>query len=388
MTELVAERFSGYLRLRTFLVRGEPVEVLSGPGHDVAIVIGFRWTQDGLRFAVKTGDTRPARVLRGRPYVKDGLIGGRFDHPGQSLEALARAEASEEAGLLVVGEPRRLGGPVPTMPSWSTEADFPVLAEVTLDGLPTGDGGGLERPDLLGLRWLSAGEVLSAIRRGDLGEVARARVAYGRAFEALGLAPAAVEPPPRPPSKAGPDGAVVTPKRVVELAGRGRLLDADVRHTVGGRPDGPSFPMQIFDNLEDEIEILPLAMVEGQPWVCLSRSPSPVLEVKLAVASEVRSPDPTPSEPWAGLESRAAPGTEDLEAARLAQSHGLGPPLRLWSGEASPGQSTLVEHGYVAECEKDRPGLVPAAEALARAREEGASARTEALLLDVLSVRE
>lgn len=421
--------FEGYLRMRRFDRPSGPVEVLSGPGHDVVVVTCYVRGPDGRpRFVVKTGDTRPARVLRGRPYVKHGLVAGRLDHAGQSPADVARIEVEEEVGARVVGDVVELGPlPVPTMPLASTEADLHVLAEVAFDegARPRGDGGGMEVPELLGHDLVEPDAVVAAVRAGAIGEAARARVGFGRALERLGLREPArgadspsggplggageadspsggplggaggssgfAAPPPggRGAVAGGIDGAEVRTKRAIELATlSGRLLDAEGRHLSGDRPVGSPFPIQILDLALDEVEVVGWARGPGgEPWVAMERQPSPVLLVKADLQDEVRSGRRTPTRLWAGALGSAEPGRADAAARTIARERGWGEPERLLESEASPGQSTLVEYLYASSAPFDAAVMRPLSESLRLVREEGGSARTEALLFELLARR-
>lgn len=190
---LVDTLFSHYLCLRRFEVDGAETDVLSGPGHDVVVVTCVVRQAGGYAFVVKQGDTRPARALRGWTYVREGLVAGRLDHEGSPPEVIARGEVEEEVGGVVAGQPVELGElPVPTMPVLSTEADLYVVAGVRFapGARPKGDGGGMEVPDLLGFSARDPETIFQRIREGSFGEACRARVAFGRAFEKLGLVPA------------------------------------------------------------------------------------------------------------------------------------------------------------------------------------------------------
>ena len=200
----VAEPFAGYMRVRRFAVwiaddetpvpQAAQCNVLSAPGHDVVLVAALALDeQNRLRAILKAGDTRPARVLRGEPYVKLGTVGGRLDHSGEPPANVAKREVIEEIGGKVIdGSLYGLGDkPAPTMPSESTEADRFYTALVRFEeGLgPKGDGGGLELPGLMVPRLLGCQDFLRAVDQGRVGEGARARVGYARAFDKLGFIP-------------------------------------------------------------------------------------------------------------------------------------------------------------------------------------------------------
>lgn len=393
----VETRHGGYFRLRRYRDADFTAEVLSAPGHDVVIVVGVLRDAGGeLRFAVKTGDTRPSRGVRGDGYVKLGLVGGRLDHEGTPPAVIAELEVREELGGEPSGSLLELGEqPVPTMPSWSTEADLYYLAPLAQLGEPTGDGGGMEVPELLGVELRRMDEVLDDIRSGRIGEAARARVAYGRAFERLGLAPSlgglepgaelslpSVElPARRPPPPV--DGVELEVLQSIEVEGQVKLLLCQGWHSCSGRRRGDSFPVEILDVGYEELEVVGASRSATGWRVLLERYLPPVLSVKETLEHELRSPRATPSALWSGARARAELGAADHQAARLAESRGWGAPIRLLHGEASPGQSNLLESMYFAECAADAAGLVPLEEAVRRVRAEGGSARTEATLLEL-----
>lgn len=384
----------GYFRIR----RAGAVELLSAPGHDVVIVVGVVPGPGGHpRFVVKTGDTRPSRVLSGRSLVKDGLVGGRLDAPGAGPDDIARAEVEEEVGGQVAGPVWALGDrPVPSMPVVSTEADLFRMAPVRFDpgSRPRGDGGGMEVPELLGYRLVDPPALMRMIRVGALGEVCRARVAYGRAFEKLGLlgpetrglGPVVPVPDgggaPSGGSAAGTtepvDDARIEIERVVSLE-RGRHLVVRVTHTARGAPRGEPYVIEIHDPDFEEVEILEWARdPEGRVRVRIELIASPVLEVKATLTGE-RIPIASPTRLWQGRIERPSPGGE-LNAALLGRG---APPQCLLAGEASPGQSTLLESVWAAEVPAPEAEWPTLAEAIRLCREEGASARTEAGLLEL-----
>ena len=116
--EFLDTPFSAYMRLARYRIGARVAPVLSGPGHDVALVAALTLDPAGRPVVIlKGGDTRPARVLRGEPYVKIGCIGGRLDHPGMAASAIAALEVEEEVagrriGTVLVVTPWSLAGPV------------------------------------------------------------------------------------------------------------------------------------------------------------------------------------------------------------------------------------------------------------------------------------
>lgn len=396
--------FSGYLRLEAETEDGlHPV--LAGPGHDVAVVSCVLFLPDGgpPRFAVKRGDTRPARVLRNLPYVKHGLVAGRLDHEGVDARGIAAAEVAEEIGAELLGPPEPLGAPMATMATASTERDLPfwVPIRITEGSRPSGDGWGQELPELLGYDLWTMDQVLEAIRSGEIGEAARARVVFGRAFEKLGLISlGSSEDPtcglgpvtrmrpewlaPTPPGLSSPapelqvDGArfdVEQERPVRDPAGR--FLVGQGFHLSGGREVAPPYPQQIIDLEEDEVEVLPYAGSGAGLQVGLRTAPTP--RGLAARVAALGGPQPVFR---SGLSGSTPRGSADAVAARLAREAGLGPPEPLLVSEASPGQSTLCEHLYAAPAGA-ADGLRPLAEALRLLRRDGGRARTEAAILEM-----
>lgn len=403
-TRLVSKLYEGYLQVRRFDVDGQLADVLSGPGHDVVVVVGVTLDAfDKPTFIVKRGDTRPARTLRNEPYVKDGLVAGRIDYE-TPVEVLAAQEVEEEVGGRVAGSVQMLGTlPVPTMPSSSTEADLYYLAAFELDPgrRPIGDGWGMEVPELMGWSPWGPEALLDRIRAGKMGETFRSRVAYGRAIEKLGLSGRATTRGLGPVLsaldgvKALPSGPVAEPASDIDGAElevlravdtkypRGRLLEARATHTCRGSGRGAPYPVQILDLVDDEVEVIPYSVDdEGTQWVGLERTAWPALVAKSALQAEVRSGLVTPFQTWSGA---VAVGEDPYAVARgLCAQKGWGAPKHLLSGQASAGQSTLTEHVFLVQVAKNDGGtFLPLDNALARAREEGVSARTEAALLEL-----
>lgn len=201
----ISEPFTGYMRVRRYacelsaedsgLPQAAACNILSGPGHNVSLVAVLMMHPDGrLEAVLKQGDARPARVLRGEPYVKLGAVGGRWDMPGDDPAAVARREVLEELGAPVVdGGLVPLGeAALPTMPGESSEADryFLALSRLPPNPAPEGDGGGMELPGLIRPVRMSLDELFAAEREGKIGEAGRVRVAYGRALDRLGYIPA------------------------------------------------------------------------------------------------------------------------------------------------------------------------------------------------------
>lgn len=411
---LLETPFAGYLTLRRFQVDEDTVDVLSGPGHDIVVMVGVVPSPERKpTFVIKNGDTRPARALRKQRYVKDGLVAGRLDYDA-SPETIAKAEVEEEVAGTVRGAVLSLGElPVPTMPSVSTEADLLFLSIVDLDPTrqPKGDGGRTEVSELLGWELLDWATLLRRVRRHRMSETFRARVAYGRAHEKLGLGPAVPripldpsrtlglgpvvdligsgEEPPSPQRRRRPkdnlrsriNGARVDVRREIRTRyPPGRLLDAKAVHLADGKPASEPFSSQILDLIHDEIEVIPYAVDDdGITWVQLYVVRWPALAAKERLQNEVRSGRVTPPQLWSGKVTRAR--RAKTAARNLCQAEGWGAPELLLSGHASPGQCARGEFVYAAPA--PGPDLLRIDEALRRAREEGVSSRTEAGLLEL-----
>ena len=202
---LVAAPFDSFMKLRRFevdvarpgvaKVETVTLDVLSGPGHNCSMAAALVLDGKGRPSVVlKAGDTRAARTLRGEPYVKIGMIGGRWDKVGADAKKIGLDEIAEEIGAeLIQGGYLPLGDKlVPTMPGESTEADryFAALVRIPENGgAVDGDGGGMEVPGLMKPVTMPVAEALAAMDDGRVGEGARARVAYARAFDAIGWIP-------------------------------------------------------------------------------------------------------------------------------------------------------------------------------------------------------
>jgi hypothetical protein len=318
------------------------VQILNGPGHNCSMVAPLVLDADGRpSLVLKEGDTRAARALRGEPYVKTGMIGGRWDKVGADPKKIGVEEIAEEIGAeLVPNGFLSLGDKlVPTMPGESTEADRYFASVVRLtDSLGAGDHGGMEVVGLMKPVAMDVQDGLRAMDDGRVGEGARARVAYQRALDAIGFvpeldayvfelpralkeafdtlglgaprdlraattaAPPPAGPPPGPKTDTGPAGApatgpAVAPKAeqvndvafvsqsVLELDDGARMIDAKTQHlaTEAGvaHPVGEPFPNQIFHVPYDRAKVVEHYRdpVRG-PMVRLSPVERPVMAAK------------------------------------------------------------------------------------------------------------
>lgn len=446
----IAQPFTGYMTVRRYAMelhaddsdmpQATHCNVLSGPGHNVAIVAVLLMHEDGkLEVALKAGDTRPARVLRGEPYVKLGAVGGRLDKPDKDAAAIARAEVTEEIGATVVdGGFVALGETaLPTMPGESSEADryFVALSRFASGAAPSGDGEGLELPGLMRPARLSVADLIASADDGRVGEGARVRVAFGRAFDRLGYVPALDryvfdlpevlqkkystlglgDPvdlrslggahPALPEPAASPNAQVNDVKlldRVNTHLEEGALLvNARVAHAI--RKDGAlntlgaPFRIQFLHVPYDRVKLLvwtkdeqrgPLVLMES-----VERLPMAVKGMELTdefqgkERAELNRNDVLEARMHVGVEHRrdVIEGLAEHAAEAIMMARGLsGEPQRLGSSvDASPGQSDLRYHFFHVEVPPavaDKR-FVPIADALTQCRAEGhGDASTEAAL--------
>lgn len=451
-TTEIARPFEGYLTVRRYAMmlkadgtdmpQATHCNVLSGPGHNVSLVAVLLMRPDG-RFEVvlKAGDTRPARVLRGEPYVKMGTVGGRLDQPKLDAAAVARHEVQEELGATVVD-----GGLVPlgdmavaTMPAESSEADmyFVALARFDKDAaMPQGDGGGMELVGLMRPIRLSVQDALRAMDEGKVGEGGRARTVHGRAFDRLGYIPAldryvfdlpealktrfdtlglgqavdlrhigeehAVQPPPTP-AKAGSVNDVKLLDRVnTHLEEAALLVNARVSHAVRKNGDlttvGDAFRVQFLHLPYDRVKLVVWTRDEkGGPKVLMEPTERLPMAIKnLNLTDEFEGKEHTKLNRMDLLESRMHVGVEhrrdvivglaEHAAEAIMMAHGLaGTPTRIGgSVDASPGQSDMRYHLFQVEVPAGVADqrFVPIAEAFKLCRRDGqADATSEALLL-------
>lgn len=420
--QIEAELFSGYMKLRraraTFQVEGttqsERGLLLSGPGHDVVIVAAVMFDPVGQPHLVfKGGDTRPARTLRGEPYVKVGSIGGRLDHAGVGLGETAILELAEETGARVEGGAiwalSRVASP--TMPELSTEADHYYAAVVHFPegARPTGDGGGMELTSVLRPVAYEAAQALAAIDAGVVGEGARARVAATRALACLGYLPLLgrfvdeLSPTwrgrfdplglPRAERAALPKGPITFPPFTAPALGctleDRQVIDADdglvFRDSLATHRDsaglalGAPYRVQFLHTPRDLVKVVRFAPdpIEGARVELTFRTSVPLAAKALALAGE-----------WAGGEALAV--RSDVDQLELSPSD-LAPAQRVaahWPGrvaplgvaaDASPGQSDLRYHFYSVEQVRASAG-VPLREAIRRLRSGDGDAAAECAL--------
>ena len=423
-----AELFAGYMRLRrgwaTFRDGGQETTergvVLSGPGHDVVIIAAVMIEPEGRPHLVfKGGDTRPARTLRGEPYVKIGSIGGRLDHQGVGSSATAILELAEETGAEVQAgllfPLSRVASP--TMPEHSTEADhyYAAIVQFPEDARPVGDGGGMELSELLRPIAFSASEGLLAIDQGAIGEGARARVAATRAFCALGYLPALgrwrSELPERlqrrfDPLGLSPPAPNDWPRATLNLPARSdetrvvachledeRSIDVGeglVFRNAWASHLGPSgevvgrpYRIQFLHVPHDLTKVVRYAKdpIHGARVALQSRPRVPLAVKALALQAELQSELVRPV--LLDVEERVVrvggPAAVEAELADWAKGQGaalerLGAP-----SDASPGQSDLRYHFYAQEIAPG-PALVPLAEAIRLFRSGDGDAAAECAL--------
>lgn len=421
-----AELFAGYMRLRTgwatFRDRGKESTqrgvVLSGPGHDVVIIAAVMIDLEGRPHLVfKGGDTRPARTLRGEPYLKIGSIGGRLDHQGVGSSATAILELAEETGAEVQADllfPLSTA-PSPTMPQHSTEADHYYAAIVRFpEGTrPAGDGGGMELSELLRPIAFPAAEGLRGIDRGVIGEGARARVVATRALSALGYLPALgcwrSELPERLRGRFDPLGlegsaSVALPRAQVNLptpssdtkvvgchledeqsidAGEGLIFrNAWASHLgPGGEVVGRPYRIQFLHVPYDLAKVVRYAKdpIYGAR-VALQRRPRVPLAVKaLALQAELQGAlvRPLPLD----VDEASVPAAEpnSVESALASALPGAALERLGATADASPGQSDLRYHFYAQEI-TSTADLVPLAEAIRLFRQGEGDAAAECAL--------
>lgn len=421
-----AELFSGYMRLRTgwatFRHGGQDTTqrgvVLSGPGHDVVIIAALMIDPDGRPHLVfKGGDTRPARTLRGEPYVKIGSIGGRLDHVGVGSSATAVLELAEETGAEVqAGLLFPLSQAAsPTMPTHSTEADqyYAAIVQFPEGARPVGDGGGMELSELLRPIAFSARDGLMAIDRGAIGEGARARVAATRALCALGYVPALgcwrSELPERIQGRFDPLGLVTQapaalPRAPMNLpapsaetvvvgchledeqvidAGEGLVFrNAWASHLgPGGEVVGRPYRIQFLHVPQDLAKVVRYAKdpVYGAQVALQRRRRVPLAIKALALQAELQNGwvQPVPldvEECWVGAGDPRAVHAELTRWAKGAALVQLGAPA-----DASPGQSDLRYHFYAQEVGPESD-LVPLAQAIRLLRQGEGDAAAECAL--------
>jgi hypothetical protein len=333
--------------------------------------------------------------------VKIGTIGGRLDHGDLDAVAVAGAEIAEEIGAgLVAGSLVELSSVAsPTMADESTEADRYFLAMVEPGSRPAGDGGGLELPGLLHPTALSIDDAFAAMLDGRIGEGARARVAYSRAFskigysrlegafsssgawDTLGLGPRVafdVTTPLRPwrAARATIDlgGVSIHMRRQIRVQD-GTMIDATASHLgVGGERIGRRFKMQFLSVPHDRAKVAVFARdAEGRPFVWIEPRLRSGMLVKRDLLSEPYGGEVRP----VGLDAFDVQVHPDHAEADVRGA--FGDPIALGRAEASPGQSDLRYHLFAVE-RRDVAGLTPLREALRSMRLGEGDAAAEALL--------
>lgn len=443
--------YDGFMKMRRFdvdiarpgsaQIETRAIDVLSGPGHNCSMAAPLVIGPDGLPSVVlKAGDTRAARLLRGEPYVRIGMIGGRWDKVGADAKKIGLEEIAEEIGAkLVPNGYLALGDKLsPTMPHESTEADRYFVALVRLeDGAapPAGDGGGMEVAGLMKPVAMSVAAGLKAMDDGSVGEGARARTAYARAFDKIGYIPelgryvhdipalrkqfdtmglgAAIDPRPLaadgkgdaivsshgiPDTAPDPDGVKVNgasfvSKKEIPVSEKATFLDASTTHVA--RADdgtekvvGKPFPNQLLHLTYDRAKIAVFYRdpVQG-PMVRFDAVERPALAAKaLAMDAERTYKDENTDLVARDVLDVEVPLEKDGAASaaqKIAKPFGakavqLGAPC-----DASPGQSDLRLHFYGVEIAppEDRSAFLSLADALRMIRANGeADAATEALL--------
>jgi 8-oxo-dGTP pyrophosphatase MutT (NUDIX family) len=447
----ISEAFTGYMRVRRYalelsqedsgLPQASACNVLSAPGHNVSLVAVLLMHPDGrLEAVLKAGDARPARVLRGEPYVKLGAVGGRWDAPGDDPATVARREVHEELGAQVVdGGLVPLGEhALPTMPGESTECDryFVALSRLPAGVAPQGDGGGMELPGLIRPARLPLVELFTAEREGKIGEAGRVRVAYVRALDRLGYIPALgkyiFELPESlqkrydtlglgaqvdlrklgeaHPAAAAPaaqtEAAQINDVKLLDrvnthLEEAALLVNARVAHAVrkdgGLRIVGRPFRIQFLHVPYDRVKLAVWARDEARgPLVLMEAVERLPMAVKgMMLADEFTGKERAELGRLDLLEARMHVGVEhrrdvieslaEHAAEAILMARGLaGEPKRLGSSvDASPGQSDLRYHYFHLEVPLGMVDsrFIPLAQAIRNCRAEGhGDANTEALL--------
>ncbi len=414
-------------------------DILNGPGHNCSMAAPIVLDAHGMpSLVLKAGDTRAARVLRGEPYVKLGMIGGRWDKVGADPEKIGVEEIAEEIGAkLVPNGFLSLGDKlVPTMPHESTEADRYFAAVVQLGDEPgVGDESGMEVVGLMKPVSMPVSEAIEAMDSGEVGEGARARVAYQRALDSIGFIPEldayvhdlpaglkkrfdtlglgkAVDlrgatqpaeggvdgPPPEVHPKATQvDGVAFVSQTDVQISDDAVMMDAKTTHTAGGETVGDPFPNQIFHVSYDRAK---LALCYNDPMqgpmVRMDPVERPVLAAKgLALDSERTYKDENTDlvaldVPEIRVDLNGAKGdaigalADQAMQASLTARGVTAKATRLGAScDASPGQTDMRYHFFGAKIDKpkDTEAFVPLSDAIAACRAGQGDAATEALLL-------
>lgn len=448
---LVAAPFNSFMKVRRFEVDIQrpgvdgvstvQVDIVNGPGHNCSMAAPIVLGTDGApALVLKAGDTRAARKLRGQDYVKIGMIGGRWDKVGADPQKIGIEELAEEIGAQALpGGYLPLGTKlVPTMPGESTEADRYFAAVVQIDGHATGDASGMEVVGLMGPVTMSIADALAAMDNGDVGEGARARVAYARGLDAIGFIPElnayvhdlpgplkkrfdtlglgdAIDPrkldkpppaeaqgvgqaPAQHDNAAQVDDVAFLSQTDVTISDHATMLDAQTTHLATGvdgvaQAVGDPFPNQIYHLDYDRAKVVVFHddAVRG-PMVKMSPTERPALAAKaLALDGERTYKDENTNlvaldvdNLKIELDGATGDKTNALADAAVVSAFGEGSVKRLGAAcDASPGQSDLRFHFFANQIEtpKDKTAFVPLSEAIAACRDGAGDAATEALLL-------
>ena len=398
--------FDGFLKYEVYKSAHSEGGFVYGPGHHSSAMACFVFDQNNTPFVVlKSGDTRFSRCHRGEPYVLDGFVAGRLDKKGVSGSKIALAELTEEiGGEAVEGSFLPLGQLAPTMPFESTECDAYFLGAARLTGAPTGDGGKMELPGLIGPKFLPPQEALNRMDEGFVSDGGRARALYGRGFHKIGYLPFLgiyVEDYPQlvsryqtlglgelvdprdwspqsdfqafafqPEGKASAaNHAVVVSQESLSLGPKAIMIDAKTRHAVKTRGGiecvGPAFANQYLRLTYDRAKVATYYLSqESGPMVRMTGQTRPVL----AFAPQ------KPSVERMDVEDKMV----EREQPQVEGARQLGEP----SG-ASSGQSDLYYSYWAQEIRKpgDAESFVTLAEALTLCREGHGDAQTETVLL-------
>ena len=411
--------FDGFLKYQTYkfqtVVYGSPEELeggfVFGPGHHTAAMAGLLFNGENKPLVVlKTGDLRFTRLERGEPYKLDGCVAGRMDKMGASTIDIALAELAEEVGGEVVGSSfRPLGKELtPTMPLESTECDTYFVAAVRVLSKPSGDGGKMEVPELIGAKVVSPSEAWKLFSGGRVSDGARTQVMFGRAFDSIGYVPThdlfvqdfpelagrfqtlglgetwdprlenlESEVPPAPKDDNNPmsriNSAQAVERRTVPLPS-GEMVDAEIRHAIKTgdtlTPVGNTFSSQFLKLEYDRVKV---AEYYQDP------ESGPMVKMKTRIRPVMAFAPGKPRTYRLDVDDLPVPRNENF-LEKMENTITLGSP----SG-ASSGQSDLYYHYAATEVKKpEKPtgeGFVTLGEAIRLCRSGHGDAQTEALLL-------
>ncbi len=415
--------FDKFLHYRNFelevqrpgFVEKMPVPVLHGKGHNCAMVGAYTLDAQGQPCLVlKAGDTRLSRLLRGMDYAMPGFVGGRMDHDGAGFAKIAMSELPEEVGGEAVPSTfRRLGAMLsPTMPLESTEADAYFSTLTILGAKPSGDGGGMELPAMLGAHVVSARDGLRQMDEGKVVDSGRARTTYGRTFDAIGYLPSlgvwVQDHPqllgrfdtlglgpvndPRGQARMADPRVTATPPPVnsveylsreeVDLGQGARMIDAETRHAVDGVGVEAPFANQVMTLPYDRAKVVEFVLdpVRG-PLISMSSRERPVQAVKgLLLGAECDTAQENCDYLRRDVLDLKVDRSVNADSCVSAQL-GAGRLMRLAEPSlASSGQSDMAYHSYALEVAQAEDA-VPLAEALLMCRTGQGDANTEAALL-------